>query len=162
MVQVADLDEPPVDAVPVAHLCDLSVELQPAQVIGTADGVRLTFVIAAGSVSGPALRGELLPGGGDWLRVGADGVGRVDVRATIRSHDGALIHFRSGGVIKIPPDGFRLLDDGHPLPFAATYVRTTPVFETADERYSWLGGVVAVGYNVLSPNHVDYRIYRLL
>ena len=48
------------------------------------------------------------------------------------------------------------------LPFDETYVRTTPKFETADERYAWLTEVVAVGYNILSPNHIDYRIYRVL
>ena len=51
---------------------------------------------------------------------------------------------------------------GEVLPFAETYVRTTPKFETSDERYSWLSEVVALGYNILSPNHIDYRIYRVL
>ncbi len=51
---------------------------------------------------------------------------------------------------------------GEVLSFEETYVRTTPKFETADERYAWLTEVVAVGYNILSPNHIDYRIYRVL
>lgn len=147
---------------PVAHLCDLSVALRPAQMIDTALGARLTFVVTGGQVSGPALRGHLLPGGGDWLRVGSDGIGRVDVRATIHTHDDVLIHFESRGVIKVPADGFGRLASGHALPFAQTYVRTTPIFDTADERYAWLSQVVAVGYNVLRPDRVDYRIYRLL
>ncbi|QZT64564.1 DUF3237 domain-containing protein [Mycolicibacterium austroafricanum] len=153
---------PLTDALPVAHLCDLSVDLAPVQVIATPFGPRLTFVVEGGAVSGPALRGELLPGGGDWLRVGDDGVGRVDVRATIRTHDGALIHLESGGVVKVPADGLQRLTDGHVLPFADTYVRTTPTFDTADERYRWLSQVVTVGYNVLSPNRIDYRVYRVL
>jgi hypothetical protein len=48
------------------------------------------------------------------------------------------------------------------LSFDETYVRTTPRFETADDRYLWLNEIVAVGYNVLSPNHIDYRIYQVL
>lgn len=163
MVLTADTAlPPPTRTVPVEHLCDLSVELEPVQMIATPAGARLTFVIARGEVTGPALRGELLPGGGDWLRVGDDGVGRVDVRATIRSHDGVLIHFESRGVIKVPADGFGRLLEGHALRYGETYVRTTPVFDTADNRYAWLSQVVTVGYNVLSPNRVDYRIYRLL
>jgi len=51
---------------------------------------------------------------------------------------------------------------GEVLAFDETYVRTTPKFETSDERYAWLSEVVAVGYNILSPNHIDYRIYRVL
>ena len=113
-------------------------------------------------MEGPKLRGELLPGGGDWLIVGSDGTGRVDVRATLRTHDGALIHYESRGIIKIPADGLQRLTAGEVLPFAETYVRTTPKFETSDERYAWLSEVVALGYNILSPNHIDYRIYRVL
>ena len=51
---------------------------------------------------------------------------------------------------------------GELLSFEETYVRTTRRFETADERYAWLAEVVAVGYNILSPNHIDYRIYWVL
>jgi hypothetical protein len=84
------------------------------------------------------------------------------VRATIRSHDNALIHYEARGIIKIPADGLDRLAAGEVLPFDETYVRTTPSFETADEHYAWLSEVVAVGYNILSPNRIDYRIYRVL
>jgi len=153
---------PMIDALPVAHLFDMHVNLQPAQAITTPVGARLTFITTGGIVEGPKLRGEILPGGGDWLIVGSDGVGRVDVRATLRTHDGAMIHYEAGGIIKIPADGLDRLAAGEVLGFDETYVRTTPKFETADERYAWLSEVVAVGYNVLSPNHIDYRIYQVL
>lgn len=152
---------PMVTALPVEHLFDMGVDLQPAQAIPTPFGTRLTFVTTGGVIDGPRLRGEILPGGGDWLLVGSDGVGRVDVRATLRTHDGALIHYRAGGVIKIPADGMGRLAAGEVLGFDETYVRTTPSFETADERYAWLSEVVAVGYNILSPDHIDYRVYRV-
>jgi hypothetical protein len=153
---------PLVAALPVEHLFDMHVDLQPAQPIPTPVGTRMTFITSGGVVEGPKLRGELLPGGGDWLIVGSDGTGRVDVRATLRTHDGVLIHYESRGVIKIPADGVQRLAAGEVLPFAETYIRTTPKFETADERYGWLSEVVAVGYNILSPNHIDYRIYGVL
>ncbi|WP_084223165.1 DUF3237 domain-containing protein [Mycolicibacterium holsaticum] len=136
--------------------------MQPAQPIPTPTGTRLTFVTTGGIIDGPRLRGQILPGGGDWLLAGSDGVGRVDVRATLRSHDGALIHYEARGIIKIPADGMDRLAAGEVLAFDDTYVRTTPSFETADERYAWLSEVVAVGYNILSPNHIDYRVYRVM
>ena len=153
---------PLVTALPVEHLFDMHVNLEPAQAIPTPVGTRITFITTGGVIDGPQLRGELLPGGGDWLLVGSDGVGRADIRATIRTHDGALIHHESRGIIKVPADALQRLAAGELLPFDETYVRTTPKFETADERYAWLSEVVAVGYNVLSPNHIDYRIYRVL
>jgi hypothetical protein len=153
---------PLVSELPAEHLFDMHVDLEPAQAIATPVGARMTFIAKGGVIDGPKLQGEILPGGGDWLLVGSDGVGRVDVRATIRSHNGALIHYEARGIIKIPADGLERLAAGEVLPFAETYVRTTPKFETADERYAWLSEVVAVGYNILSPNHIDYRIYRVL
>jgi hypothetical protein len=163
MTTATPVDQLPlVTALPVEHLFDMHVNLQPAQPIPTPVGIRMTFITTGGVIDGPMLRGELLPGGGDWLLVGSDGVGRADIRATIRTHDGALIHYESRGIIKIPADGLQRLAAGEVRPFDETYVRTTPKFETADERYAWLSEVVAVGYNILSPNHIDYRIYRVL
>ncbi len=163
MTTATPVDQLPlVTALPVEYLFDMHVNLQPAQPIPTPVGTRMTFITTGGVINGPKLRGELLPGGGDWLIVGSDGTGRVDVRATLRTHDGALIHYESRGVIKIPADGVQRLAAGEVLPYAETYVRTTPKFETSDERYAWLSEVVAVGYNILSPNHIDYRIYRVL
>jgi Protein of unknown function (DUF3237) len=163
MTTVTPVDQLPlVTALPVEHLFDMHVNLQPAQPIPTPVGSRMTFITTGGVVEGPKLRGEVLPGGGDWLIIGSDGVGRVDVRATLRTHDGALIHYESRGIIKIPADGVQRLAAGEVLPFAETYIRTTPKFETSDERYAWLSEVVVLGYNILSPNHIDYRIYRVL
>ncbi|MFV1362234.1 DUF3237 domain-containing protein [Mycolicibacterium elephantis] len=163
MTATTHVDQVPmVDALPVQHLFDMAVDLLPAQAIPTPIGTRLTFVTTGGVLDGPRLRGEILPGGGDWLVVGSDGVGQVDVRATLRSHDGALIHYEARGVIKIPVDGMDRLGAGEVLAFDETYVRTTPSFQTADERYAWLNEVVAVGYNILSPNHIDYRVYQVL
>ncbi|MCT7659716.1 DUF3237 domain-containing protein [Mycobacterium deserti] len=162
MTSAMAIDQLPLlTALPAEHLFDMHVNLQPAQPIATPVGARMTFITTGGVVEGPRLRGELLPGGGDWLLVGSDGVGRVDVRATIRTHDGVLIHYEARGIIKVPADGLDRLSAGDVLPFAESYVRTTPTFETADERYAWLSEVVAVGYNVLSPNHIDYRVYRV-
>jgi hypothetical protein len=89
-------------------------------------------------------------------------VGRADVRVTIRTDDGVLIHYEGRGIIKVPADGLDRLAAGEVLPFEETYVRTTPKFETSDERYAWLNEVVGVGYNILSHNHIDYRVYRVL
>ena len=153
---------PLVDALPVEHLFDMHVDLEPAQPIPTPVGTRMTFIVKRGVIDGPKLRGEILPGGGDWLLLGSDGVGRADIRATIRTHDDALIHYEARGMIKVPTDGLARLGAGEVLPFDETYVRTTPKFETADERYAWLSEIVALGYNILSPNHIDYRIYKVL
>ena len=157
------LDELPIlTELPVEHLADLSVDLEPAQRVPTPVGNRTVFIAKGGRIKGPNIAGEILPGGGDWLLTGSDGIGRVEARVTIRTDDNALISFTAGGLIQLPPDGFQRLAAGERLPFGETYARTTPKFETSDERYGWISTVVTIGYNLLSPDHVDYRVYKVL
>jgi hypothetical protein len=155
-------DDRPLAALPVEHLADLTVELEPATVVPTALGTKMVFIIRGGRLDGPALHGAVLPGGGDALHIGDDRVGRVNVRATIRTDDGALIELAVGGLISVPADGLQRLAAGERLPWRETYIRTTPRFETSDERYAWLSKLVAIAYNELSPNRIDYRIYHVL
>jgi hypothetical protein len=161
--ETAPLPEMPVlSELPVEHAFDMAVDLEPAQFIPTATGTIMNFVAKGGRFEGPGLKGEILPGGGDGLVVGSDQIGRVRVRATLKTDDDVLIHYTAGGVIKIPVDGLERLAAGERLPFAETYVRTTPVLETSDERYSWLSESVLIGHNELSKDKIDYRIYKVL
>ncbi|MGY2118534.1 DUF3237 domain-containing protein [Nocardia gipuzkoensis] len=111
---------------------------------------------------GPGFRGEMLPGGGDWVWLGADGISRMDVRATLRTDDGVLLHYESNGVLRFPRDGRQRLADGERLSVDESYVRPTPRFETSDERYSWLCGLVVVGYGEYGRGRIDHRMYRIL
>lgn len=155
-------DRPLISALPVEHLCDLSIDLEIGQVIPTHLGTRLTYVVKGGSFEGPNFRGEMLPGGGDWVSVGADGTSRMDVRATMRTHDGVLIHYESHGILRFPADGRKRLARGERISFDESYVRPTPRFETSDERYAWLCGIVTVGYGEYGTGRIDHRMFRIL
>lgn len=145
------------------HLLDLSIDLEPPQRIPTASGLRITYIIKSGTAEGPALRGEVLPGGGDWLLFGSDGVGRLDVRATLRAESGALVHLTVDGVADLRGDALGRFLEGEHIPWRGMYVRSVARFETADEDLAWLSSIVAVGVNELGPaDHVDYRFLRVL
>ena len=144
------------------HLFDLSIDLEPAQRIPTASGLRVTYIVASGTVDGPAMRGEVLPGGGDWLLFGADGVGRLDVRATLRAESGTLVHTVIDGIADLRGEALGRLQAGEHISWRDMYVRSTARFETADEELAWLSSTVAVGVNELGPDHVDYRLFRVL
>lgn len=80
-----------IDASPsLEHLLDIRIEFDPPQIFATPIGARLTYVIKRGRCQGPRITGDVLPGGGDWILYGTDGVARLDVRATVRTDDGAL------------------------------------------------------------------------
>lgn len=145
----------------VEHVCDIAVELAQPLVFPTPIGHRRTVIATGGTVSGQ-LTGEMLAAGGDWIVVGADGVARMDIRQTIRTNDGALIHYAARGIIRLPADGRERIARGELIPFAESYIHTTPRFETSDERYAWLNGQVFITVGEYSPNHIDHRVYRVL
>ncbi len=56
----------------------------PPEVIGPVpEGIRANFYVTGGEISGPRLQGTVRPVGGDWLTVRTDGMGILDVRATL-------------------------------------------------------------------------------
>src|SRR5947209_15846740 len=77
----------------------LQVAVVGVQKIGAVPhGPRVTAPIASGHFEGPRLRGKVLPGGGDWTLLRGDGVLELDLRLTLETDDGALIHMTSFGL----------------------------------------------------------------
>jgi Protein of unknown function (DUF3237). len=62
----------------------------------------------------------------------------MDLRATLRTDDGALISMRSFGLRHGPPDVMAALSRGEAVDPTAYYFRTTPRFETAHPAYLFL------------------------
>lgn len=126
-------------------LMTLRLDTAPVQNIGAAPhGTRVTFPIVGGSFEGERLRGTVLPGGDDWTVKRSDGVVELDLRVTLQTDDGALIHMTFEGI----------RDDRAP---AAPYFRTVPRFETAEAKYAFLNRLLAVGageIGVDGPVHV--------
>jgi hypothetical protein len=112
-------------------------------------GTRLTFPVTGGSVEGDRLRGKVLPGGGDWVVKRPDGVLELDLRITLETDDGALIHMTFEGI----------RNDGAP---GAPYFRTLPRFETAEAKYSFLNRLLAVGTGEIHPDGPVHVIEEIL
>ena len=143
-------------------LAEVRVDLHPREVIGAGPfGTRLIYMVQGGSFEGPKLRGAVLSGG-DWFLMLANGAGELDVRATLRTDDGAFIYIAYRGVLVASPevwDRFRAREEVDPDLY---YFRTAPRFETGDERYAWLNTAVCLGVGAVRPEGVRYRIYRAL
>lgn len=126
-------------------LMTLQVTVAGPQKIGAVPhGTRVTAPITEGHFEGPRLRGRVLPGGGDWTLLRADGVLELDLRVTLETDDGALIHFTSFGLRHGPPEVTAALGRGERVDPSAYYFRTTPRFETGDPRYAFLNRLLAV------------------
>jgi hypothetical protein len=125
-------------------------------------GTRMFFEAIEGRLEGPRIRGRFVGGGGDWLLVGADGFGRLDVRAQIETDDGALVYVQYHGVLEMNEKMQSAMANAASTEFADQYFRITPRFETGDQRYSWLNQSVFVGEGRLYPGFgVEYRVNRV-
>ena len=120
-------------------------------------GSRVFGEVIGGRVAGPRISGRVLTGGGDWAVVGTDGIIRLDVRIQFETHDGAQIFVQYFGVLDTSSIDRSVRDVG----FDDMYLRTTPRFETGDERYAWLTRHVFVGEGRRTATGVEYRVYRV-
>lgn len=147
-------------------LFDIVVDLNPRLNIGSGPlGHRVLFGAAGGSFEGPKLRGEVLPGGGDWTLFRADGAMTLDVRLTLRTHDDALLYMTYGGRWITPPElRADMADPGkrHQVDPARYYFRTNPLFETGAKQYAWLNDIVCVGSGYLVEGGIAYRVSEIV
>ena len=144
-------------------LCRYQAILDPeTQPIGRVPGgTRNTVLIAGGSVEGERLRGEVLPGGGDWALIDDTGTLHLDVRATFRTHDGALIHVTYPGILRPYSPHLRSQLDSGELNPEDLYFRIAPRFETGASAYSWLNSILAIGFGTLVQGGVAYDIFEV-
>jgi len=139
-------------------------KLDKPQVIGpVAEGLRLNFNVAEGTVDGPKIKGKFIPLGADWLTVRTDGIAVLDVRATIQTDDDALIYLYYKGIIDLGPNGYTDFMEGASFPPEGIDIRTNPWFQTAHPNYKWLtrGFFVEVGKVFLDKGEVSYDIYQV-
>ena len=145
------------------YLMTYRADLKPPVAVGTGPaGARQIYDVTGGSFEGARLKGKLLASGGDWLLIGNDGVGRLDVRVTFETQDGALIYMQYCGVIVMNEAITRALSGGGETKYGDTYFMTQPRFETGHPDYAWLNSVVAVAEGRALPNAVEYRVYEVV
>ncbi len=143
-------------------LYEMHVDLDLPQVIGqTPLGMRQIFYVTGGTFEGPRIRGEVLPGGGDWALIRPDGALQLDVRATIRTDDGALVYAAYYGLIVASQDVWARFLRSEEVPVADYTFYIAPMFQTGDQRYDWLNRTLAVGKGKVIPRGVEYRVFAL-
>jgi hypothetical protein len=144
-------------------LCEMSITIGEAlHLEATPSGHRAIVPVTGGTFTGPKLRGEVLPGGGDWLLKRPDGAMALNVRITLRTDDGQLIYMSYRGFIFDSPNVMERRAQGEAVDPSETYWRMTTFFETGSEKYSWLNQMIAVGVGRGGPAGPEYSLYSIL
>lgn len=131
------------------------VDVAPSLSVGAGPaGGRSVGHLTSVTIEGERLKATLAsPAAADWMVLNG-AVGMIDVRMTVRTDDGAVIHITYGGRLNLADRENGLI----------AYV--APVFETGDERYAWLNAVQAVGKGRLTvgeggATRIDYEFYQV-
>jgi hypothetical protein len=145
------------------HEFTFTARLKPSVPIGDGPfGRRRIREVEGGDVEGERISGKVLSGGGDWVLIGPDGWGRLDVRLQIETHDGAFLYVQYFGVIEYNDAAHAANAGEKSSDYGDHYFRTAPRIETGDERYAWVNQTVFVGEGRLHPGPVvEYRVHRV-
>jgi Protein of unknown function (DUF3237) len=136
-------------AIELVPLCEVTATLAPLDLPGTPAGHRVVLQVLDGRLEGERLNATAVSAGADWILIGPDGTGMLDVRFSAETDDGALIYVQYNGRADVRQGPGT----------APIYV--APRFETGDERYAWLNRIQAVGKGALDGNTVTYDWYEI-
>jgi hypothetical protein len=128
------------------YLATVHIPLNSPEIIGvTPEGIMVNWFWypAEGVVKGPRLNAKVRQIGGDWMTIRRDGVGVMDVRATLETNDGAMLFVHYLGHYELGENGYQdFLDRRWPT---RAPTRTTPRFHTGHPRYLWLNRLQCIG-----------------
>ncbi len=135
-------------------LAHVDVKLGPTHALLKAPyGARLNVDVLDARIEGERLRASLLgTAAADWVTAASDNkTGALDVRATLRTDDGAIIYTEYRGRESFGSDGLN-------------QVFTSPRFETGDPRYAWLNGIQCIGKGISNQRErwLRYRLYAVV
>ena len=123
----------------------------PLVISGGPVGTRRILYAKGGTFSGARLRGNLLPGGGDWVLQRRDGIAELDIRFLLHTDDEQLIYATCDGIFDISPEMRERIRTGGDVDPSEYYFRTAVMFETGAEKYRWLNRLLAVGVGRRTP-----------
>jgi hypothetical protein len=143
------------------YLMTLYAPLEAGQAID--ETLYIYNVRPGGWVKGPKINGTLLAPSGDWFRVLPSGVSRLDVRATIKTDDGALIYLTYNGIFRDTKEIEDRANKGETLTSQDLdlYYMIAPTMQTSAKKYEWLNGLQFIGKMVSykSDVFVKYDIF---
>ncbi len=126
-----------------------------------AAGRRRIAPVTGGIFAGDRLRGEVLPGGADWVINRPDAVMVLDVRLPLRTDDGAAIYLAYTGSYVATPEVMARLARGEPMEPSEYRLRTVARFEAGAAAYRWLNDLVVVGVGTRERAGPVYDLFEI-
>ena len=143
--------------------CSLTVKLDKPLVVGeTPHGNRRIISIIGGSVSGPGIKGVILPGGADWQVVRADGVAELEAHYRFKTDDNIIIYIKNVGLRAATPEVAAQITRGENVDAGLYYFRTVPKFEAPPGKYGWVNNTLFICTGERLSDAVLLKVFRVL
>ncbi|MEU4847703.1 DUF3237 family protein [Streptomyces gilvosporeus] len=128
---------------------------------GSPLGARLCWQVNTARLIGDRIDATLVTPGMDWIRIGADGTRRQDLRVTLADEDGEVIMLSyDNALIRESPAFLAALGEGRETRFGDQYMRMVAQFDTGAARYRRLTQSLFIGEGRLAgPRTIEYRIH---
>lgn len=132
----------------------MTLELVPLATVTVhlAETIPVSGTLAIGEVTGLEMEGERIRAtmkgnaAADWIRISPEGYGTLDVKATVQTDDGAIIHMTYSGRLQ----------------FDTLTVYAAPLYHTGDERYAWMNRIQAAAKGTFhAADKLVYEVYEL-
>ncbi len=138
------LEPEPPELLPLGRL---TIALRtPFILAGCPFGTRVIVEVDAARLEGERIQASMVGrANADWLTIGDDGTGALDVRSLSETDDGALVFCHYTGRIDL----------------AAQTSWATPLFETGDERYAWMNARQFVAKGSTDGATLVYDVFEL-
>jgi hypothetical protein len=139
------------------------IQVKAPTIIGATPGYdRRIGEVTGGQFEGERLRGRILSGGSDWQSLRADGATTLNVRLVMETDDNVLSGMTYLGVRHGPKEVLDRIARGEKVSASEYYMRATPYYETASEKYGWLNRVVSVAYGHRMAGGAIYQVFEIL
>jgi hypothetical protein len=143
-------------------MAQVRCDVGPLVSLGAAPlGERRYVPLLGGSVEGPELNGEVVPGGIDWQIQRADGALQISAHYAIRTTDGALVEVQSDGLRHGPPEVMARLARGEAVDPAEYFFRTVMRFTTGHPAWLHLNKVMALARGRRDAQRVILDVWRI-
>lgn len=145
------------------HVCDIDVDVGPIRDLGAMPyGRRRIVQILGGTVQGPRLQADIVPGGADWQYLRSDGILELVARYSLLTRDGVEIAVTNRGLRRASPEIMERMSRGEPVDPALVYFRTVPAFEAPAGAYAWLNASIFVATAARLPDKVRITVLEVM
>jgi len=142
------------------HVIDLRVDVGALAVISEGTPGRRYIPILGGVVEGE-LSGVVLPGGGDWQSIEADGTLDIDAHYILDIRDHGAVEVRSQGIRSASPEILAALGRGEPIDPSLYYFRTFIRLTTGAPGLARLNHTLFVAKGARAAGAVRLNVFEI-